>query len=97
MLAGGGTISEAVTVSRNTVLDATVDSTDGTWSDNRSEQGGVSQTTKLVDISHEVNIGVKTTGMSYYNTTTNKIVFADGNTAGAVWVDATGATAHTPV
>lgn len=39
----------------------------------------------------------KVAGYQVFNTTTNKPVWAVGNATGDVWVDATGATAHTPV
>lgn len=56
-----------------------------------------SNTTSLEDVTHAINTTDKRTGLMVYNTTTNKPVWADGTTAGSVWVDATGATAHTPV
>jgi hypothetical protein len=66
----------------------------------RSDVGmapGIITSASLEDISHAINITNKTTGLCVYNVTTNKPVWSDGTTAGAVWVDATGSTAHTPV
>ena len=56
-----------------------------------------STTAALADIGDDINIVDKILARTVYNTDTNKIVTADGATAGSVWVDATGATAHTPV
>lgn len=53
-------------------------------------------TTNLTDIGHAVNTANKVAGKQVFNTTTKKTVTAVGNTAAAVWVDATGATTHTP-
>jgi hypothetical protein len=57
----------------------------------------VATTTQLADITDAVNTVGKEIGLSYFNTTTGLPVWAVGATAGSVWVDATGATAHTPV
>lgn len=57
----------------------------------------VTTTTALNDITNIINTEDKFDGGMVFNTTTNIPVWATGNTAGAVWVDATGATAHTPV
>lgn len=54
-------------------------------------------TTALAAIGNAINTTDKYAGKTVYNTTTKKLVTADGATAGAVWVDATGTTAHTPV
>ena len=55
-------------------------------------------TTQLADITHAINTGAdKVAGYPVFNTTTGIPVWATGNTDGAVWNDATGATAHTPV
>lgn len=59
-------------------------------------QLATSTTTNLTDIAHAINTANKVAGKTVYNTTTKKLVTADGATAGAVWVDATGSTAHTP-
>ena len=56
-----------------------------------------STTAALAAIANVVNTVGKYAGKTLYNTTTKKVVTADGATAGSVWVDATGATAHTPV
>ena len=55
-----------------------------------------SNTTDLEDISSRVNTDNKVEGRMFFNQTTNKPCYAAGSTAGSVWVDATGATAHTP-
>ena len=55
-------------------------------------------TTELEDITDAVNTTTdKRQGAVRYNTTTNKPVYAIGSADGSLWVDATGATAHTPV
>ena len=56
-----------------------------------------STTVLLEDITDDINTVDKIQARTVYNTTTKKTVTADSATAGAVWVDATGATAHTPV
>ncbi len=56
-----------------------------------------SGTTLLEDITADINTINKYERKMIFNTSTNKPVWATGSTAGAVWVDATGATAHTPV
>ena len=53
-------------------------------------------TTNIEDISNTVNTVGKFEGKQVFNTTTNKPVYAAGSAAADVWVDATGATAHTP-
>lgn len=53
--------------------------------------------TSLESITHPVNTTDKLLGKQVYNTTTGKTVAASGTTAGSVWKDATGATAHTPI
>jgi len=54
-------------------------------------------TAELADITDDINTLDKYTGKSVFNTTTGSPVWAGGDTAAAVWVNATGATAHTPV
>ena len=55
-------------------------------------------TTNLADITHAINTSAaKVEGSIIFNTTSNQPVYAVGNADGDVWVDATGATAHTPV
>lgn len=55
-------------------------------------------TTNLADVAHDINVSNdKVAGYVVFNTTTSKPVWAVGDTAAAVWVDATGSTAHTPV
>lgn len=56
----------------------------------------VSTTTALAAIGNAVNTTGKYAGKHYFNTTTNKPVWATGSSAGATWVDATGTVAHTP-
>ncbi len=61
-------------------------------------EGAVSSTTtNLANINHTVNTFGKYAGKMLWNTTTSKPVWSVGATAGSVWVDATGSTAHTPV
>jgi len=57
----------------------------------------VSNTTDLADITNEINTVYKYKGKEVYNETTKKPVWADGAADSDIWVDATGATAHTPV
>lgn len=52
---------------------------------------------QLNAIDNVINTTNKTLYKQVMNSTTNKPVFASGITAGAVWNDATGALAHTPV
>ena len=59
--------------------------------------GQVSDTTSLADISDAINTQGKFEGKQAFNATTNKPVYASGSNANSTWVDATGATAHTPV
>lgn len=54
-------------------------------------------TADLIDISNPINTDFKRLGKMVYSSGVNKPVWADGPTAGAVWVNATGATQHTPV
>lgn len=57
-----------------------------------------SDTTNLEDATNEINTSAfKEEGRMVFNTVTNKPVWATGDGASDVWVDATGATAHTPV
>jgi len=53
-------------------------------------------TTDLVDIDHAINTTNKIAGKMVYNTTTGLPVFAVDGTAGGLWKNAAGATAHTP-
>lgn len=53
-------------------------------------------TADLIDAGSDANTADKFTGKRLFNTTTNKPVYAAGPAATSVWVDATGATAHTP-
>lgn len=57
----------------------------------------VSTTAALAAIGNAVNTSGKYAGKHYFNTTTNKPVWATGSSAGSTWVDATGTVAHTPV
>lgn len=57
----------------------------------------VSNTTDLENIGSRVNTDDKFEGKMWFNSTTNKPVYAASGTAAGLWVDATGATAHTPV
>ena len=56
-----------------------------------------STTAALAAVGNAINTTGKYQGRVVYNTTTKKLVTADGATAGSIWVDATGVTAHTPV
>ena len=56
----------------------------------------VATTSDLDSLSSLVNTEGKYEGKQVFNTTTNKPVYAVGSSASSVWVDATGATAHTP-
>jgi len=56
-----------------------------------------STTTALVDIGNAINTAGKVIGKEVFNTTTGLPVWAVGTTAGALWNNATGTTAHTPV
>ena len=53
-------------------------------------------TTSLVDRDSIQNRVDKTAGKVVFNTTTNRPVYATGSIDTDPWVDATGATAHTP-
>ncbi len=53
--------------------------------------------TDLLDATSAVNTVRKTLGEMVWDSTNNKPLWAKGTTAVAVWVDATGATVHTPV
>lgn len=61
------------------------------------QYGPSATTAQLADISSAINTIAKWAGKMVWNTTTGLPVFATGSTAGSVWNDATGATAHTPV
>ena len=54
-------------------------------------------TTQLADISATINTSGKYEGRCVFNINTNKPVWAAGAATSNVWLDATGATAHTPV
>ena len=57
-----------------------------------------STTAALAALANAINTSArKEAGFMVFNTTTNKPVWAVGNTDASVWVDATGATAHTPI
>lgn len=63
----------------------------------QSDSARTSTTAALVAIANAINTAAeKEAGFMVFNTTTSLPVWAVGNTDGAVWVDATGATAHTP-
>lgn len=64
----------------------------------QSDTARTSTTAALAAIGNAINTAAeKEAGFMVFNTTTGAPVWASGNTDGAVWVDATGATAHTPV
>lgn len=54
-------------------------------------------TANLANNAAAVNVYKKFTGKCVFNTTSGKPVWAAGPGSDDVWVDATGATAHTPV
>ncbi len=55
-------------------------------------------TAQLVAVDSDINIDTaKRAGFAVFNITTNIPVWAAGSSAGAAWVDATGATTHSPV
>ena len=57
-----------------------------------------STTVALAAVGNAINTSArKEAGFMVFNTTTNKPVWAVGNADASVWVDATGATAHTPI
>lgn len=56
-----------------------------------------STTAALAAIGNAINTVDKYVGKPVFNTTTSKTVYAVGATAGALWLDHAGATAHTPV
>lgn len=59
--------------------------------------GVTETTTNLEDVTATINTSdVKVEGYMVFNATTNQPLWAAGNADGDVWVDATGATAHTP-
>jgi len=58
----------------------------------------VDTTTNLADVTASINTtSAKTAGYMVFNTTTSIPVWALGADDDSLWVDATGATAHTPV
>jgi len=55
-------------------------------------------TAQLTDITSAINISIlKVAGYQVFDTTLGQPLWAAGDLAGDVWVDATGATVHTPV
>ena len=63
-----------------------------------SDASITSTTAALAAVANAINTSArKEAGFMVFNTTTNKPVWAVGNTDASVWVDATGATAHTPI
>ena len=64
----------------------------------RAKSSTTATTAELADVADKVNTRAsKKEGTVYFNTDTNKPVYAVGSAAADVWVDATGATVHTPV
>lgn len=51
---------------------------------------------EIEDVGSSINVNTKAIGGLVFNTTTTKPVYASGSGPTDVWVDATGATAHTP-
>jgi hypothetical protein len=92
-----GGSSTNVVLSNNTADDATITLGASDISRGNSWDSVTSTTAALAAIANPINVNGKFIGKTVYNTTTKKPVWADAATAGGVWVDATGATAHTPV
>lgn len=71
------------------------------WSDGttwrKAELIVTSTTAALEAVGNAINTTNKYAGKRAFNTTTGKPVYATGAAAADVWVDATGATAHTPI
>lgn len=72
------------------------------WSSGSDAQDGVdvraaTASVNLNQDTHSVNTFHKYPGKCVFNTVTNRPVWATGPLATDVWVDATGATAHTPI
>ena len=65
--------------------------------DDTMYQANVATTAQLDSLESDVNTTGKYQGKFIFNTSTNKPVYSVGSAAASVWVDATGATAHTPV
>lgn len=61
------------------------------------EQTSVDTTANFASVSASINTLDKYQGKMAFNSTTSKPVWAAGANANSIWVDATGATAHTPV
>lgn len=57
----------------------------------------IATTAQLNSLTSDVNVTGKFLGKFIFNTSTSKPVYSVGSAAASVWVDATGATAHTPV
>ena len=65
----------------------------GCWT---KQLGYQKTTTEIEDITNDINTSVKYSGLQIWNTTTNRPLWSVGSTDGAVWIDGSGATVHTP-
>lgn len=92
-----GGASTNVVLCDNTADDTVVSLGTTDISRGNSWDSATSTTANLASIAALINTTGKFVGKQVYNTTTKKSVWADAATAGGVWVDATGATAHTPI
>ncbi|MDX1810300.1 MAG: hypothetical protein R3240_00010 [Gammaproteobacteria bacterium] len=61
-----------------------------------SGDGVTAVSSQFTSVTSDINIKGKQTGVSYFDTTLAKPVWASGPNASDPWVDATGATVHTP-
>jgi len=83
---GGATVNNALT---GAGLERVLTASDGI---------ATATTTELADITDAINTGArKVAGFEVFNTTTSIVVWAVGAADGSLWLNATGATAHTPV
>jgi hypothetical protein len=98
-LGGGGRVADIIidTSGNVTFASTTVDALSAVI-EGLYMRSSVVTTTNLADITHAVNTNAgKQLGTWVFNTTTGLPVWAAGSADGSVWLDATGATAHTPV
>ena len=103
---GGGTITDCLDISGATITRdfkvfgneaAEIDTGATLTNDIADFQIEADTTTNLEDEDAAVNTKLKFEGKMVFNTTTNIPVWAAGSGVNDVWVDATGATDHTPV
>ena len=103
---GGHLISYTTTVIGKAPIISTVASSktliplfyDGsTWFHVSQQENATARTTQLNSLTSIINTEGKYEGKQVFNTDTNIPVYALGSAASALWADATGTTAHTPV